>query len=243
LKNNKVYLGITIAVIFLLKSSSSFSQKLMEDIDLQQIPQKKVRTFINQQISNNTHLFKDLQPTRKDSAVFTSFRTKQQTFLIKENLAKVWQAYSTVSPPKAWTGKHISFGVLISKNTDDILYVNNSFPAIDTGEVVFLNLRLLKGTYNLAVAFEITAIDDTRKLIEFSYIRGDKTQGIQTIQFVKTEEGYTRIIHSTVYKSDSNFRDRTLYPFFHKKVVREFHKNIKREILLANNNPGSIDLR
>jgi hypothetical protein len=233
LKKEKNRLNSAFFLSLLMLCGKNYSQKSMDDIDLHQIHQKKIRNFIHKQISNNTHQFNDIRPTTKDSAAFSSFRKKEQSFLIKENIAKVWQAYSTVSPPQAWTGKHISFGVLISKNTNDILYGYNSFPNLDTGEVVFLNLRLLKGTYNLAVAFEITSVDDSRKIIEFSYINGDKTQGIQTIHFVRTLEGYTRIIHSTLYKSSSAFRDRTLYPFFHKKVVREFHKNIKREMLLA----------
>ena len=56
-----------------------------------------------------------------------------------------------------------------------------------------------------------------------------KARGLQKIQLVETPEGYTRIIHITYFRSNSRFRDKALYPHFHKKAITEFHNNIKRK--------------
>jgi hypothetical protein len=95
--------------------------------------------------------------------------------------------------------------------------------------------------YNLAVAFEIIAIDVLNREIIFSYVEGGKSQGEQSIQFIDTKDGYTEIIHSTLFKSDSKFRDKFLYPKFHIKAINEFHKNILRKLLSPSDDKKNIE--
>jgi hypothetical protein len=214
-------------VLFLLFISYAvYSQASLDLIDLQKIPQKKIRTYIDLQKSHNVHFFKDVKPTFTKGQDKSPYREVEKKYLIKERINKVWDIYCSTSPALSWNGKIISFGVLFSKGADNVMYRNESYAGADTGQVVYVNLKLLGGLYNLAVAFEIVDIDNVNKEIVFSYIEGGKSSGEQLIQFVDTKEGYTEIIHTTFFKSNSKFRDKFLYPPFHFKAIDEFHKNM-----------------
>jgi hypothetical protein len=219
---------------FSLYSIFGYSQTSLDEIDMQKIPQKKIRSFINQQKSNNIHRFCDVKPTFYIGQDESSYREVEKKYLIKENINKVWDTYRSTSPSISWNGKIISFGLLVSKGTDKVMYRNEKFAGVDTGQVVYVNLKLLGGIYNLAVAFEIVDIDLINREIIFSYIEGGKSRGEQLIQFIDTKEGYTEIIHRTFFKSDSKFRDKFLYPPFHIRAINEFHRNMI-EVLFKNN--------
>jgi hypothetical protein len=88
----------------------------------------------------------------------------------------------------------------------------------------------MRGLFNLPMAFEIINIDPVERLIEFSYIDGNKARGKQTIQFTDNDDGRIRITHKSFFKSNSPFRDNLLYPYFHRKFIREFHRNMKQLI-------------
>jgi hypothetical protein len=111
----------------------------------------------------------------------------------------------------------------------------HDFTRIDTGQVFYINLRILGGLYNLAVGLEIINIDPVNKSITYSYVKGGKSRGEQTIHFIPTIKGYTEIIHQTAFKSDSYLRDRYLYPYFHKIAINEFHRNMKKCVHKSSN--------
>jgi hypothetical protein len=92
----------------------------------------------------------------------------------------------------------------------------------------------MKGLYNLAVGLQIIEIDSVNRTITYSYIKGGKSRGEQTIYFVPTKKGYTEIIHRTAFKGSSLFRDYYLYPWFHRIAINEFHRNMKKSILGVN---------
>jgi hypothetical protein len=127
-----------------------------------------------------------------------------------------------------WNGPSIQLGLMISKYSKSVKYAKNfSIPEIDTGQVYFLNLRLMKGLFNIPVAFEIINIDRIRHILEISYLDNNKSRGKQTIQFFDNGDGRTRIDHRSYFKSGSWFREDILYPYFHKKFIREYHRNMK----------------
>ncbi len=149
--------------------------------------------------------------------------------LLNYDLSTVWEGYSHVNSIKMWNGKSVSFGALLSKSSNLVVYAGNlSSPEIDTGQVYFLNLRLMKGLINVPVAFEITNIDQSLKILEFSYIDGNKSKGKQTIQFFDNNDGSTRIVHISYFKSGSHLRDNLFYPWFHKKFIKEFHGSMRQ---------------
>lgn len=211
----------------------SFSQKSLNDIDLSLIPQRKICAFIEQQKESQVLLFKEVEASCKWIKDFSDFCFTESSYIIKEELSYVWNQYLFVSPSVSWDGKMISFGLLFSKETDSILYRSeNSYSGLDTGQIIYVNLKMMAGLYNLAVGFEITHIDYAKKQIESSYLVGGKAKGVQTIQFYETDSGITKMVHQTYFKSRSHIRDRFFYPKYHRKAINEFHRNVLNELLV-----------
>jgi hypothetical protein len=214
-------------------SHTGIAQKNLDDVDLELIPHRSVREYLLQQKKNNIIQFIDIKPTWCEPQKTSEYNIQKRTYTIKENISKVWSKYQNTSPAKSWNGKKVMFGFMFSKKQDEALYAGDEFTGIDTGQVIFLNLKLLK-FYNLAMAFEIISVDAENKIIEFSYIEGNVSHGKQCLQFLDTPEGYTQIIHSSYFKSESKLRDKFLYPFFHARTTNEFHRIMKR--LIRDNN-------
>ncbi len=210
----------------------AYSQNCLNDIDLNRISQKKIRNYIIAQKKNHIDRFSDIEASWSSNSDVSKYHELESDYIIKDSLQKVWKLYKSVSPSVSWNGKIVSFGLLFSKRKNFLMYQNeNTYSQLDTGQVFYINLKILKGIYNLAVGLEIIGIDSVQMSIRFSYIKGGKSQGEQTIHFASTEDGYTKIIHRTSFRSDSKFRDKFLYPFFHRKAIDEFHHNIVNSLM------------
>ena len=188
------------------------------------------------QQNNQIQSFSDIKPSIKTNSKIEGYRNHVKEYFLKDSLTKVWRHYLITNPGNSWNGRKVSFGMLFSKKDKKIVYSDESISKIDTGQVIYLNLKLLKGIANLATVFEFITIDKEKRIIEFSYIKGNVTEGKQRLQFAETPRGHTIILHTSFYKSNSIFRDRFLYPFFHDKISNEFHRNMKR-LYFAKNMP------
>jgi hypothetical protein len=212
---------------FLFLALSGFSQTSIDSIDLKRIPQRKIRNLLVHERNSQIRYLTDFRPSCENDQDTTGFSVMENTYLIKEKPEDVWNIYKTTSLVQAWSGKMISFGLLFSKWSDQILYCNDAaFACIDTGQVFFIDLRLLHGLFNLPVGVQVLKIDSLLQSITFSYLEGGKSSGIQTIRLFADGNGFTKIIHTSAFKSNSRFRDKHLYPFYHTKVLNEFHWNI-----------------
>jgi|WetSurSiteA1Bulk_404760.scaffolds.fasta_scaffold00052_15 hypothetical protein len=223
---------IGIILLCLIWSLDGYAQESTKIIDMERIPQKKIRSLIADQFSSeNLHGFNELQATYRKGQKLSGYHILESAYFLKEDPAKVFNTYLITSPAVSWNGSMVSFGVLVSKWENTVIYRNDKdFAGIDTGQVFYVNLKILKGLYNLAVGLEIVNIDTTNKSITFSYLKGGKSRGEQTLYFIPTRRGYTEIIHQTAFKSDSFLRDCYLYPYFHRIAINEFHRNMKRSL-------------
>ena len=201
----------------------------IKDINFDLIPYKTVREYIRNQTKQNISSFNEISPSWKSNNDPKNYNKQKKTYLIKDNIANVWNKYMTTSPAESWNGKKVKFGFMYSKKQSIPLYDSEKFSEIDTGQVIFLNLKLL-GFYNLAMAFEIISVDTYNHTIEFSYIEGNTSQGKQSLQFIDRSDGYTEIVHSSYFRSGSKMRDKFLYPFFHTRTTNEFHRIMKKLI-------------
>jgi len=220
-----------ILLFLTILSPGCFAQDAFTQIDMARIPQEKIRTLLEQQFKESgfTQYNSALQPTYHMGQNLKGYHYLESVYLFREAPEKVWKIYQMTSPAKSWNGSMVSFGLLISKWENSIMYRDDKYYAgIDTGQVFFVNLKIMKGLYNMAVGLEIVNIDSTRKSITFSYLKGGKSQGEQTIYFIPTKKGYTEIVHQTAFKGDSFIRDRYLYPYFHRIAINEFHRNMKK---------------
>ena len=211
-------------------SINCLAQMTLDDIDMKRIPQKKVRAYIQGQKLINIRKFSDLIPTCCNGQDLTSYHKIKKTYNTKENINQLWEKYKSVSPAELWNSKMVSFSFLYSMLDNKIMYPDGVYSGIQPGQVLYLNMRILKGIYSLALAFEIVNVDDDNKIIEFSYVNGGKSVGKQIIQLVQTTEGFTQITHQSIFKSNSRFRDKALYPVFHNKLTKQFHHNVQKRV-------------
>jgi hypothetical protein len=213
-----------------LDSAPVYSQR-PQTINLTEIPQKQVRHYIQKRDIDYMQNFSAIHASWNKETIESTYRIHERTIYFKNNLEDVWSCYRHSNPVKSWNTHFIRVGLVITKCSNSVTYINNcTYPEIDTGQVVFLDLKLIKGLFNVPLAFEITHIDPFNKILEFSYIEGNTTQGRQTVQFFDNGDGRTRIVHRSYFKSYSPFRDKFLYPHFHSKFIKEFHRNMKHEL-------------
>jgi hypothetical protein len=225
----KAYL-INLVFIFGLSSLSGFSQSLKK-INFEEIPQRKVRKYIRSRGIDHMQSFSAIHASWKNDVDESDFKAIEEVFYLKNKLSDVWESYRHANPVKIWNRQSVRLGLLILKWSNSIIYANDSSSSeVDTGQVCFLNLRLMKGIFNVPVAFEITDIDCNKQILEFSYIDNNKSQGKQSIKFFDNGDGRTRIVHRSYFKSDSWLREDLFYPWFHRKFIKEFHENMGQHI-------------
>jgi len=203
------------------------AQLSLNNLDYTRIPQKKIINFVEEQKKTGRELFSEFIPkcfSEQDSAQYHKIST---SYIIPGKSEDVWNEYLSIQPSEAYRGRIVDFGFLYSKDDDRILYKEDFFDRMKVGQLFFFNVKLLGGIRNLGIADEVTAIDNNLKIIRFCYIENGKTEGTQEIQLKNRDDGYTSVTHYTWYKSNSRFRDRILYPFFHKRSVDEFHRAVR----------------
>lgn len=195
-------------------------------VDMKKIRYRKVRKMITQ----CQHDFDDLQISVRQREDIHYFKNYEKSFLIKYPSDFVWDNYIYSNQTDSWNLQRVNIELLYCPASRELIYKDQMKRELLQGQVYFLNLKLLKGLFNLPVAFKVLKVDPDQKQIVFSYLKGGKARGRQVIQFVDTHEGYTRIIHSSFVYSGSQLRDRYLYPYFHNKLIAEFHSNMRRQI-------------
>lgn len=220
-------------LLIALLSLPLYAQMNLNEIDFQRIPQENVRKFIHEQIKQNHIYFRDLKATYRHGQDASLYRKHEKSYLIKATPEEVWEAYTTESPAVCWNGKRFSFGILISKKNNSIMYKTDAYNGIQTGQVFFMKVGVMHNLETMAVGLEIITVDPDQKIIEFSYVNGGNSRGVQQVELFETKNGNTRVFHRTLFVSDSKFRDKYLYPFFHERIIDEFHRNMRKRIFVA----------
>ena len=205
---------------------TTFAQTLLNAVDTSKVALPKVMMYVQHQMENGTMYFNQLKPSLEPDETPDGYQLVVREFLVKKNVGDVWNTYLHTGLQKAWNTQKINYAFSYSNHDDALFYRDDSSCKLDTGLIVFLNLKLLFGVKNLAMAFEITRIDPMQKILEFSYLKHNETEGKQQLIFEPTDKGYTLITHLSYYKSRVKTRDR-LYPLVHAQIIRRFHRNMK----------------
>ncbi|MEQ9593654.1 MAG: hypothetical protein RLN86_13705 [Cyclobacteriaceae bacterium] len=198
-------------------------------IDFTRIKQQKVKDLVR------LHQLQEVSDFQKVKYICYSeaeggYRSHHKSFIIKASIEKVWEAYQTIHPREAWGGNMISIGLVYCKQSNTIIYPEDSYDGAKEGQILFVHLNLLGGLVQLGVAHAIHKIDSDSKVFTICYVEKGSSVGSQYISMKETAEGHTLVSHDTKYKSDSTFRDRYLYPTFHEKALTIYHENIKRKV-------------
>jgi len=221
---------VLLFLILIITLFQAKAQTCLKDIEIDKIEQEKIREYIGLQEEQGICKLEDIQPSMQTNSNLKGYHIRENEYQVNKSMDDVWQYYLSSNPAKLWDGNKISFGFLYSKKQDKIFYCDQEVSKIDTGMVVYINLRLMGGLKNIATAFEFITIDSAKKIIEFSYLSGNESLGKQRIQFYETPKGNTRIIHTSFYKSNNFPKTYFFYPYFHTRITNEFHRNIKRHL-------------
>ncbi|MFA5971751.1 MAG: hypothetical protein WC780_05330 [Lentimicrobiaceae bacterium] len=200
----------------------------IDSVDFNRIRYKQVRKLINRQKHFGVKTFDDMKPVCYNTTDSINYQTFKKSQFIRQDISVVWNNLIHQSPSNEFDGHIVTFSLLYSKKQNIFLYSDESFGGIEEGQILFFNLHVL-GIKNLAVALEVTRIDNNLKEIEYCYIDHGSTKGTQKFMLRSTPEGFTEITQLTRYKCKSRFRDRRLYSFFHNRIVSDFFKAIKNK--------------
>ena len=206
-------------------------------IRLDDVRQKTIREYVRNKGLFVSSDFDKLKTTCYRPSEIETYHVHSKTFRVEADLEHVWGTYLSISPEDTWRCRTVSFGFMYCKKSKTISYAQDAYGGLREGQILFLNVGLFWGLVNIAVAHQITRIDQREKYIEFSYIEGGETEGSQRLTFTKAPDGLTEIEHKTTYrgKTKSPFREKTLYPILHEKVISVFHNNVKEKALSKKN--------
>ena len=203
----------------------------LSNVDLNRIKQPAVKKLIGRHISEGMDNFDDIVSTYKKGEDLSGYSIHKAIYNYPIERDKVFEKYIVTNPSESWNGKLLSFGVLISKSTHSVLYSGGKYEGAKAGQVLYLNLNLIMGQFQLAVAHEIIGVNHEEKYMDLSYVVGAESVGMQHIEFIDNGDGTTTIKHTTHYKGGSNFRDKFVYPYFHTRVVNDYHNNMRFTIM------------
>ncbi|RPH33377.1 MAG: hypothetical protein EHM93_05355 [Bacteroidales bacterium] len=207
-----------------------YAQLHLTSVDFDRVPQKKVQGLLKQQFEGGVNYFIELKPSCYNVQDSSRYSHQNSSHIIKETILKVWVKLKSIRPKDEYRGRMVSFGFLYSKNKDKIFYDNDDIKGIEEGEVLYLNLKLLGGIKNIAVALEVTKVDEENKIIRFCYLNNGMTEGTQQVRLIEDKDGNTVISQESKYRNKSKFREKRLYPIFHRQAVNELHANIQKFI-------------
>jgi hypothetical protein len=203
-----------------------FGAMAQETIHSEKIPYRNIRKLLIRMDLKDAQDMKNVHATCYSPNQEQKFINHKKTYRFKDvALDTLWSIYTTGDQAKLWTGKRYKFGLGYK---DGFYYTNQSVSGIHRGQSLFLKLKLLKGLLQMPVAFEFTAVDTLNHCITFCYLEHGKTRGTQTIQFTAHTDEIV-VEHITTFQCDNRFRN-SLYPFFHTRLITEFHTTVKKRL-------------
>lgn len=201
-----------------------------ENIDFSRVKGKKVIKLLQGYDLESVEDIAALAPRCYEDSDSISFSSHTKVMEIDAPIDDVWSTYKSISPTNDNQNK-VRFGLLFSPDPNTLSYSADAYDGIKEGQVVFWNLKFVMGLIKVPVGQKIMEVNDDEKFIKICYLAQGKSHGTQYIQLYPTEDGKTKIVHYTRYKSASEFRDKRLYPMFHNKAITEFHKDVMHEVM------------
>jgi hypothetical protein len=223
-------LRIFILAIFILIAISSQAQTHLTDADTNRIKQKSIRTYLKNQIELGMVNFEDFRPSVNEQTDSSRFNSYKSHFYLKQTPAAAWEAYLTIHPAKIWQGHVISYSFIYSPKHKSFIFSDDSYPGLETGQLFFIEMRLLFGIVKLPICLMVTQINTNKHEISFSYIESGPSKGSQSIRLENNIGNETNILHSSIHKTRHVLRDKIFYPFYHRKAIGEVHRNIRKLI-------------
>lgn len=154
-------------------------------------------------------------------------RYHEKTYRMKGSARAAFEELISRRPDELWTGASC-FQMEYEPKSQDFLGKEDQLYPIEVGQVIFLELDVIK-EMQIPVAFQIVKVDAKNLSLAFSYLKQNKSKGIQEAVFIQDGDEF-KIVHKTRYQSDSKFRDKFLYGFFHTRFLNDFYDSFEKNI-------------
>ena len=217
-------------IIFILTTYTTQAQTRISEIDVSLIKQKSIRNFLKSQMDSGIVNLEDFKPSVDAQTNLSQFDSNIHHFHLQQNPQAAWNAHLTAHPAQIWQGKIVSCGFIYSPVSKRVIFPDDKYPGLELGQIFFIEMRVLWGLVKFPVCFIVTKIDESKHAITFSYVSSGQSKGSQTIRLNDNGKGGTQIIHSSIHQTENALRDKTLYPIYHQKAIKEVHKNIKNRL-------------
>lgn len=216
-----------LCVSFLI-SVSAWGQTRISDPDISRIRQKSIQKFLKARENDGVVYFEDFQASVNAQTITSGFGSNFHRFHLSVPLEKAWSAYLSAHPAKIWRGRVVSCGFIYSPGERTAIFPGDKYPGLATGQVFFIEMRILCRLVRFPVCFIVTEIDASQHAITFSYVSTGASQGAQILKLADDGHGGTTISHSSIHQTKNVLRDKLLYPIYHKKAIKEVHANIRK---------------
>ncbi len=216
----------------LLLSSLAFAQ----NIDMEKLS-KPVRKFIEASPDATSY-----RPSCSELEKCINFQHKKNFYSNKDyyrhvkdykmNISKreLFQTLTTEHPKNIWTD-NANFQMLYRPSSQEVFYKDSEGITVEVGDMIFLELipkaAFLKA--KVPVGFQIITLDESKGMLTFSYLTDNKSKGVQQLN-VSENQGHVEIVHTSRYRSGSNFRDNHVYEPFHVQFTDNFYINIEKVV-------------
>ncbi|MEO0900023.1 MAG: hypothetical protein AAFY71_26650 [Bacteroidota bacterium] len=152
-------------------------------------------------------------------------------FAFDHPIDEVWKAYTESQPGESWKGPMVNFVFGYSQQEGSFYYPDQeNIPFLQVGMQFYCWLNILGP--RLIIGLKLLEADIEKKELAIAYIEGGLYRGVQFIRFKEKTPKQTVVEHESYFKSASWLMDNTLYPFFHKRTVGEFHQRKREQLQL-----------
>lgn len=183
-----------------------------------------VSTAVQRFLDENGHDMGELQPSCDSFSACDSMFYMVRTYTFPGDAEAGFEKLISLRPTDLWNGS-AGFEMEYDPEAKSFLGKDDRLPSIHFGQVYFLEIQILK-RMRIPVAFQVVDLNRETRSISFSYLKQNKSKGIQRITFEPDANGF-KVIHETRFQSESKFRDKRLYRFFHKRLMNDFWKNFE----------------
>lgn len=208
--------------IMLLLMSLIALPAMAQEVAMPQVAET-VQAFINE----NGHDMSQLVPSCASFEACGHMSYHVKTYKFKGDAQKAFELLISLKPYEIWDGTS-RFEMEYDPESKSFLGKDHELPEISIGQVFFLELDIIK-KMQIPVAFQVVELDSVKKTLSFSYLKQNKSNGIQRITFEQDGDNF-KVIHETRYKSESKFRDKHLYGFFHTRLLDDVWESFEKRL-------------
>ncbi len=197
-----------LALSFIFFSSAYAQQSAIPD----------VAPSVDEFIKSSGDQLEKMEPSCENFEACSYMNYHTVSYRFKGDAQEAFEKLVSMKPTEIWN-KTSRFEMEYDPEQLKFVGKYERLPAINIGQTFFLELDITR-KMKIPVAFQVVELNHAGKTLTFSYLKQNKSNGAQRITF--RQEGSDIVIeHETHFKSESKFRDKYLYEFFHTRLLND----------------------